>query len=122
MAIGATNSVFARPVVWIVAGILVLSILILGFPTEEALAYLLVATISALVLVAFRHYTAEKDFITKLFLSGLALRLLFGIIVHVYDLRSFFGGDAMTYDLNGSRILDHWFGYVSGSDMGRRSC
>jgi len=34
MAIGATNSVFARPVVWIVAGILVLSILILGF--EEA--------------------------------------------------------------------------------------
>ena len=57
-----------------------------------------------------------------MFLIALAIRLTFGIFVHVFDLRSFFGGDAFTYDAGGSHIADYWWGIpVPNDDFTRRT-
>lgn len=79
------------------------------FP-DGAIAVLIVAILSAIALVIFRRYTDEKDFITNVFLVALALRMGFGIFVHVFQLREFFGGDARAYDIFGSILADTWMG------------
>src|SRR6185369_5996283 len=36
-------------------------------------------------------------------------RLGFGIFVHTFDLRGFFGGDAETYDFRGFMLMQSWY-------------
>ncbi len=79
------------------------------FP-DGAIAVLVVAILSAVAIVIFRRYTEEKDFITNVFLVALALRMGFGIFVHVFELREFFGGDARAYDIYGALLSDTWLG------------
>ncbi len=68
------------------------------------------AVISGIAVLFFRKYTKEKEFITTVFLTGLILRMGFGIFIHIYDLRVFFGGDAIAYDVNGWGLVDYWMG------------
>lgn len=89
----------------------------LGFPDEASTLLVVVAT-SGLALVIFRHYTEEKEFITTLFLTALFVRLAFGIFVHVYGLRHFFGGDAVSYDAYGQILNDYWAGHIDASNTG----
>src|SRR5690349_15968171 len=78
-----------------------------AFPNGAA-ALLIVLVLSLAFLGIFRHYSDDKDFITNIFLIGLVLRLGFGIVVHIFDLREFFGGDANTYDSHGYLLLQTW--------------
>ena len=89
--------------------LLALPIVLILFP-DEAAAYLLVVLSAGLALFLVRHFTDEKKFITKLFFAGLGVRLLFGLFVHVFDWREFFGGDARAYHLFGGLIADYWHG------------
>jgi hypothetical protein len=79
------------------------------FP-DGPVGLLAVVILSAVAVLIFRKYTDQKDFITTVFLTALALRLLFGILVHVFEWRSFFGGDALAYDANGATLADAWLG------------
>jgi hypothetical protein len=79
------------------------------FP-DGPVALLAVVILSTVAVLIFRKYTEQKDFITTVFLTALALRLLFGILVHVFNWRSFFGGDALAYDANGAVLADMWLG------------
>jgi 4-amino-4-deoxy-L-arabinose transferase-like glycosyltransferase len=88
---------------------------VVAFP-QGASALLVVLIPSLIALGIFRHYTEEKDFITKIFLSALLVRLVFGIFVHVFDLREFFGGDAGLYDSNGALLMEQWIGQTSYLD------
>lgn len=101
-----------------------LAALLLGmvflFDPDAAAALLLVAAVSVPAIILFRRATDEKDFITGLFLGALAVRLAFGLMVHVFDWREFFGGDAQTYDSNGSLILNSWFSSVGGESSALR--
>ena len=81
------------------------------FP-DGPVALLAVVIVSTAVVLILRRFTEEKEFITTVFLTGLALRLLFGILVQVFDWRSFFGGDAIAYDANGANLADMWLGRV----------
>lgn len=81
------------------------------FP-DGAVALMSVVIVSAGALVLFRRYTDEKDFITMVFLVGLALRLGFGIMVQIFDIRDFFGGDALSYDRSGAALVDVWLGHA----------
>src|SRR5438034_10212199 len=87
----------------------------IAFP-DGAAALLVVLTISLALIGVFRHFADEKDFVTNIFLTGLLLRLAFGIIIHVFDLRDFFGGDATTYDYRGNLILNSLLGHLSAND------
>ncbi len=86
-------------------------LIVLAMPDVLA-AVLIVGGLSAIFLVIFRKFKAEADFITWIFLAGLGVRLLFGVIVYSFELRAFFGGDAINYDYRGSLIVDYWHGLV----------
>jgi hypothetical protein len=97
---------------FLVTSLVVLVILgVVLFAVPEGAASLLVILVTGSIVVGvFRHYTDEKNFVTTVFLAGLFARLAFGIFVHTYDLREFFGGDALTYDFRGALLLDQWLG------------
>jgi 4-amino-4-deoxy-L-arabinose transferase-like glycosyltransferase len=89
--------------------------LAVGFP-DEASALLLVVVAAGIFLMLFRHYAEEKEFITTLFLGALVVRLAFGMFVQVFDLVSFFGGDAVTFHNQGAVIADYWNGLIDSRD------
>ncbi len=86
-----------------------LIILQVGVP-EGLVAVVFIAALSAGFAAIFRQFTDQKHFITRLFLIGLAARLLFGVFIHSLSLREFFGGDATAYHSHGSDWVDVWLG------------
>lgn len=95
--------------------IVTLGMVTVAFP-EGAASILVVLVLSIIALLIFRRFTEEKDFITTVFLGALLIRLAFGIFIHAYDLREFFGGDALTYDYIGWRLVEYWSGLITADD------
>ena len=89
--------------------VIALGIVMVDFP-DGAVAIGIVFALSAAAIFIFRKYTDEKEFITTIFLVALALRMAFGVMIHVFELREFFGGDALIYDSNGVQLVDYWMG------------
>jgi hypothetical protein len=79
------------------------------FP-EGGTALLVVVFVSGAVILLFRGFTEEKQFILTIFLVGLAVRLAFGLYIHLFDARDYFGPDATGYDFYGFRLLESWLG------------
>jgi hypothetical protein len=92
-----------------------LAIVILTYPDGFA-ALGIVLLISIPTILIIRSQSDEKEFLTDLFIAGLLLRLLFGVFVHTFELRTFFGGDALTYDIRGYALMQYWFGYLPAND------
>ena len=100
--------------------IITLGVIVVVFP-NLATALILVLALSSIVLMVFRHFADDKDFVTRVFFVALFVRLGFGIYVHIFDLREFFGGDANTYDYIGNRLMEIWSGHaVVDSPMTQR--
>lgn len=95
----------------LLACILVISLgtVVVEFP-HGLVAISAVFMLSAVFLFIFRNYTSEKQFITTVFLVGLAARMAFGLMIHIFELREFFGGDALTYDESGWGLSQYWLG------------
>jgi len=93
-----------------------LGLLAVPFP-DGAVGLMLVGILSAFAVFMYRRYTEEKDFVTAVFLVGLTLRLGFGLLVHIFGWRDFFGGDALAYDSNGATLVDIWLGHTLDSDI-----
>src|SRR5438445_3930471 len=87
----------------------ILSVVLIPFP-DGVVAVFIVVILSLFSIFMFRRATDEKEFVTSVFLLALVLRLGFGILVHVFELREFFGGDADLYDGNGAGMADVWLG------------
>ena len=88
-----------------------LVISLVAFP-EGAASLLVILVLSLIFLGVFRHFADDKHFVANVFFAGLALRLGFGLFVHVFDLRGFFGGDALTYDFRGYLLMQTWTGGI----------
>lgn len=102
----------------VLACVLVIALGSLAVPFPDgAVAVGFVAVLSAIAILIFRKYTDEKEFITTVFLVGLALRMGFGVLIHVFDLRDFFGGDAHAYDQNGAALVDLWMGHAPATEV-----
>ena len=111
---------FIKYVVWTSAGVIGIWMLTQKFPDESS-ALLVVVFTSLIVGFVFRRYAHEdREFITLLFLAGLVVRLLFGLIVHMYGLRDFFGADSETYHFLGGTMSDYWLGVVDQRDLAYR--
>ncbi len=93
-----------------------LGMVTVAFP-EGAASILIVLALSTAALAIYRRFSEEKEFLTTIFLSALLVRLAFGIFLHSYDFREFFGGDALTYDFNGWRLVEYWTGNISSNDI-----
>lgn len=102
----------------LLACFLIIALGLFAVPFPDGPVALLAAVIfSTCALLLFRHFTEEKEFITTVFLVGLALRIGFGLLVQIFDLRTYFGGDALQYDANGARLVDVWLGYATQTDL-----
>ena len=87
-----------------------------AFP-EGAASILIVLGLSTVTLFVFRRFSSDREFLTTIFLGALLVRLAFGIFIHVFEFRDFFGADASTYDFNGWRLVEYWSGQISTDDM-----
>lgn len=96
-------------------------VVILGMMTanfsEGAASILVVLIFSSIALLIFRKFSTEREFLTTIFLGALVVRLAFGIVIHMFELREFFGADATTYDFNGWRLVEYWTGQVASDDL-----
>jgi hypothetical protein len=99
----------------ILAGLFFLVIVVIAIYTypEQAAAVLTLAICSALAVVAIHHLTDESVFLQRVFIIGLLLRVVIGLVIHIFDLREFFGGDANTYHDLGTRLHQIWFEDIS---------
>jgi 4-amino-4-deoxy-L-arabinose transferase and related glycosyltransferases of PMT family len=90
---------------------------ILVFP-DGIVASALALIISGAVILIIRSRTGtDADYLVWLFIIALLARIVFGLTIHVFQLREFFGGDAITYDSLGYRIVELWFGQASPDDF-----
>jgi len=96
--------------------IITLGMVTVAFP-DGAASILIVLLFTGVALFLFRRYGEEPEFLTNIFLGALMIRLAFGVFVHVFDLREFFGGDANTYDFRGWRLVEYWTGQVQSDDL-----
>lgn len=95
--------------------VIAMGIVIVPFP-DGAAAIALVMVLSALFILGFRRYTEEKQFVTTIFLVALALRMAFGLMIHIFELREFFGGDAFAYDVKAAGMVEIWLGLSINPD------
>ncbi len=93
----------------ILASVLVAAMILFLLPFPEGpVALTFISALSIPTLLIFRRQADDAHFMTNLFLGGLALRLGFGIFIHIFGFRDFFGGDARVYDANGAGWVDVW--------------
>lgn len=88
--------------------LLAIIIAVITYP-DQAAAIIVAALCSSLVLIIIQRSSEDTNFLQRIFLGGLLLRLLFGIFIYATDLTSFFGSDAMLYHRWGEGIYAMWF-------------
>jgi hypothetical protein len=93
-----------------------LAVLAIAFP-DLGPAIVVTGGLSVIAVGIFRRYSEDKGFVTRLFLASLAVRLAFGFLIYLYDLQSFFGADAKTYDANGVTVVGYWLGETLPNDV-----
>ncbi len=103
----------------ILAGLLFVVILVVTIYTypEQAAAVLTLSITSALAIVLIRKFTVDYEFLQRVFIIGLLLRITIGLVIHIFELREFFGGDANTYHGFGTRLYQIWFEDVFTNDI-----
>jgi Dolichyl-phosphate-mannose-protein mannosyltransferase len=77
---------------------------------DSAKAVLLCCSLAAVAGLFIYRSGDHGAFVLKVFLLALLLRVLIGTIIFVFNLQTFFGGDALTYDMFGYYQLQAWGG------------
>lgn len=95
------NSVLAILTLMVCVGVIVI------FPDHSgaASALLICAFFALPASVLILRIKIENQFLLKLFISGLLVRMVVGSLINVFELQEFFGGDAYTYDYYGVALL-----------------
>ncbi len=93
----------------LIAALVAICLLIVFLP-DLAPVVLVTFVFSLLVIATIRYFVEDSKTVIGIFLVALAFRLGFGILLEALDARSFFGGDAFTYDANGWRLAQIWSG------------
>jgi hypothetical protein len=81
-----------------------------GTVFDSGRAILLCAVLASIAGFAMSRNTECGEFLLKIFVAGLLIRLLLGTAIFVFRGQDFFGGDAMTYDRLGDAQLKFWAG------------
>jgi 4-amino-4-deoxy-L-arabinose transferase-like glycosyltransferase len=92
---------------------LVLSALVLQITPDMgsgASALILCAVLSGIAGLIISQSKVDKTFLMRLFIGGLLIRMLIGVLIYAFRLQEFFGGDANYYDVLGSIQAHAFFG------------
>lgn len=86
----------------------------LAFPEGMGALFLtvLLASVTIGLINKYAEGKEEIKFVTRVFVVALLIRIIFGLFIHVFDLQGYFGGDSLTYNDVGYRLLESWFGAV----------
>ncbi len=103
----------------ILCALLGLSMIILAFP-DGAISVLLILFFSLPAIFLIRRYSDEKKFLVNLFLVALLARIGLGLFIHIFDLRSVIGPDAVLFDIWGQRLAEIWQGLPVPDDESTR--
>ena len=88
-----------------------LSVVVVAVAPSEGASALLVGGVLALTsLLVIGRAKEEREFLLKLFLGGLLIRVAVGTLIYALRLQEFFGGDAYLYDVFGWELLQAWQG------------
>jgi 4-amino-4-deoxy-L-arabinose transferase-like glycosyltransferase len=71
-------------------------------------AILICVVLAAGIGLAISRSTVERDFLVRIFLAGLILRIVLGAILFQIGKTNFFGPDGTTYDTFGYTIANYW--------------
>lgn len=85
-------------------------VILLVVPAEGATAILVCICIGSLAFMVVSRSEIERNFMKKLFIGGVLVRMLIGTLIYTLKLQDFFGGDAITYDIFGYALLKGWQG------------
>jgi hypothetical protein len=81
------------------------------FP-EGVGAIVIMTALTAVLLPLLARNAAEPNFVFRLFFVALLVRIVVGLLIYVFGLQDFFGGDALTYDFRGGMLADYWHGFI----------
>ena len=79
-------------------------------PTYGASAVLICAVVAVIAGLFINNVKVDKQFLLRLFIVGVLVRMLIGTLIFSLHLQEFFGGDANTYDYLGNELLAIWQG------------
>src|SRR5688500_9451996 len=85
-------------------------------PGEGPAAVLACAALAAPIVYVVSREKGHGQFLAKVFVAALLLRMAIGAVIHICNLQDFFGGDAVTYDIAGDTLLAHWRNPLSEAD------
>ncbi len=77
---------------------------------DMSLAVLLCAAVSTTAGWLISREQVHGNFLLKLFVCALLVRIGLAVVIFVFNLQDFFGGDALTYDFIGAQQLLIWGG------------
>ena len=99
-------------------GLIVCVAVIVAVPDHSgAAAALVICAVLALpAAIIVSRTKIEPQFLVKLFVAGLMIRVAVGTLINVFELQDFFGGDAYTYDYYAVALVKAWGGdlYYAG--------
>ena len=85
-------------------------IVVTTFPEGNAAVFVAALLTVVTVYVITFKIPEDRQFLIRIFLVAVLARLAFGLFLHTFELREFFGGDAVTYDNYGNLLMQSWFG------------
>ena len=97
----------------VISFLIALVVAIAAFPDGfAAILICLVLSVSGVAIIQgyAQDDGSEKDFLIRIFLVGLLIRVAFAALMHVFEIRTFFGEDSELYDLLGDRLANYWWG------------
>lgn len=79
-------------------------------PFDAGRAVMLCVILALVFSVIARRNKAHGQFLLRIFLAALLVRVVLASIIFVFNAQEFFGGDALTYDAFGNALLKGWMG------------
>ncbi|HEX8491237.1 MAG TPA: glycosyltransferase family 39 protein [Pyrinomonadaceae bacterium] len=98
------NSILVFLALVLCAGI---AIFVPVFGASAVVLCVVLATIAGFVISRAKE---DGQFLLRIFVGALLVRMLVGTLIFAFNLQEFFGGDALTYDFLGSSLLKYWQG------------
>ncbi|HEY0077486.1 MAG TPA: glycosyltransferase family 39 protein, partial [Pyrinomonadaceae bacterium] len=88
-----------------------LGVLVVALSPEYGVgALLLCLMLGFVVVVCISQLKIEREFLLQLFIAGLLVRIFVGTLIFYFNLQTFFGGDAFSYDFLGDVLARVWYG------------
>lgn len=91
--------------------------IIAAFPEGIASVAVTVLISGVVIFIIQKQFEKDSSYLIQIFLIALIARLIFGLVIHIFDIRGFFGGDAATYDMTGNRLIEIWFYDFPATDV-----